>query len=331
MSLNHQAEYNRDIRQWLNKVFDVAAAIPRDGLVFRCCPVCGANDSSFYANNNYLDYVQCLGCGLIYMNPAPPPDMVAKGFAGEDELLMEYFRIISRYKTGVSEKTDPTKDDKLRDIYAYKTSGRLLDVGCSVGDFLHKAKYYYEVEGLEVNPLTAEIAEQNFKVHKRFVGELGLSAEYDIVTLNQILYGIPDPVGLLKDIHGVLKDDGLLYINTPNADSFAMKLFRGKVNHLYGYTTLNVFNRASLNALARRTGFRLVSLRTEWLDIYLTDLCEFLNNPDLFIHKRNSHLSGYEERIKLEDALHKSLKIDLKLGGNYMVALLEKLPSGVGQ
>jgi len=329
MSLNHQVDYNRDIRQWLIKVFAVASAIPKDDLVYRCCPVCGADDSSFYANNDYLDYVRCNDCGLIYMNPAPSPNMVGRGFAGEDELLMEYFRIISRYKTGIPEKTDPRNDNKLRDIYAHKPSGKLLDVGCSVGDFLHKAKHYYEVEGLEVNPLTAEIAEQHFKIHKRFVGELGLSAEFDIVTLNQILYGIPDPVGLLKDIHGVLKDDGVLYINTPNADSFAMELFGGKVNHLYGYTTLNVFNKASLEVLAQEAGFRVVSLRTEWLDIYLTDVCEFLSNSDQFIHKRNSHISGYEEKIRQEDALQQTLGIDYGLRGNYMVALLEKLPCGV--
>ena len=105
---------------------------------------------------------------------------------------------------------------------------------------MHKAKHFYEVEGLEVNPHTAAIAEQHFKVHKHFLGELDLKPEYDIVTLHQILYGIPDPVGLLCDIHGVLKEDGLLYINTPNANSYSMALYRGKANHLYGYTTLNV-------------------------------------------------------------------------------------------
>lgn len=330
MSLNHVREYNRDIREWLLKVFALAASIPKDKLVRRNCPVCGAAENMFFANNDHLDYVQCSQCTLIYMNPSPPPEMVDQGFQGEDELLMEYFSIISKYKTGIPAKTDPLADNKLRDIYAIKPSGRLLDVGCSVGDFLHKAKFFYEVEGVEVNPHTAAIAEQHFKVHKQFLSELDLKPEYDVVTLHQILYGVPDPLGLLRDIHGVLKDDGLLYINTPNANSYAVALYRGKSNHLYGYTTLNVFNQQSLLALAERAGFQVHSFRTEWLDIYLTDMAEFYDHPDRFIHKRNCHLQGYEEKIRQEDALHQSLNPDFGARGNYIVAVLGKINSGVG-
>jgi SAM-dependent methyltransferase/ribosomal protein S27AE len=330
MSLNHVKEYNREIRGWLLEVFAFTAAIPKDKLVSRSCPACGAAENEFFANNDHLDYVQCSRCTLIYMNPALPHDKVDEGFQGEDALLMKYFSIISRYKTGIPAKTDPLSDNKLRDIYALKPGGKLLDVGCSVGDFLHKAKHFYAVEGVEVNPHTAAIAEQYFKVHKRFLNDLGLGPVYDIVTLHQILYGVPDPVGLLRDIHGVLKDDGLLYINTPNADSYAMALYRGKANHLYGYTTLNVFNRQSLATLAERTGFQILSFRTEWMDIYLTDIAEFYDHPGRFIHKRNCHLPGYEEKIRQEDALQQSLNADFGERGNYLVAVLGKIPSGVG-
>jgi SAM-dependent methyltransferase len=324
MSLNRMKEYNREIRAWLFKVFAFAAAIPKDELVKRACPVCGSVEDTFFANNDHLDYVQCNRCALVYMNPGPSPAMVNKGFQGEDELLMEYFSIVSKYKTGHLANPDPFADNKLRDIYAFKSSGKLLDVGCSLGDFLHKAKHFYEVAGVEVNPYTAAIAEQHFKVYKHFLGELGLEPVYDIVTLHQILYGVPDPVGLLHDIHGVLKDDGLLYINTPNADSYAMALYQGKSFHLYGYTTLNVFNEQSLAALAKSTGFEILFFRTEWLDIYLTDLAEFYDHPDRFIHKRNCHLPDYEEKIRQEDEFHQSLNPDLGRRGNYLVAVLGK-------
>lgn len=324
MSLNHVMEYNREIREWLLKIFALAASIPRDKLVRRSCPVCGSAASKFFANNDHLDYVQCDQCALIYMNPAPSSGMVDKGFQGEDELLMEYFSIISKYKTGIPEKAEPLADNKLRDIYALKPSGKLLDVGCSVGDFLHKAKHFYEVEGVEVNPHTAAIAEQHFKVHKRFLGELELKPEYDIVTLHQILYGVPDPVELLKDIHSVMKPDGILYINTPNSDSYATRLYGGKCCHFYGYTTLNVFNPASLAELAIRTGFKVIQLRTEWLDIYTTDLLEYFDHPDQFMHKRNCHLPDYESKIAEEDRLHRHIHHDLGMGGNYMVAILAR-------
>lgn len=327
MSLNYVQAYNGEIRAWLLRVFEYAKTLPKHLLVRRPCPVCGSEDSAFFANNDYLDYERCNSCSLVFLNPAVPPDAVRRGFTGDDALLMDYFRIIQKYKSALPQEPDPATDSKLRDIYRVKPSGRLLDVGCSIGDFLHRAKFFYDVEGVEVNQHTAAIAERHFKVHKRVLSSLNLGKDYDIVTLHQILYGIPDPVGLLRDIHNVLRDDGILYINTPNSDSYAVKLFQGKANHLYGYTTQNVFNYQSLCKLAELTGFHLRSFRTEWLDIYLTDLVEFFTYPERFIHKKNTHIEGYEEKIRREDELHASLNLDLDHHGNYMVAVLDKRPA----
>lgn len=329
MSVNYIHDYNLEIRAWLIQASEYAAALPKHLLKRRPCPVCGSLDNSFFANNDHLDYERCGSCTLVFMNPAIPADLVKRGFTGDDGLLMEYFRLIMKYKSGLPEKPDPETDAKLRDIYHHKRSGRLLDVGCSVGDFLHRAKFFYDVEGVEVNPHTAIVAEQHFKVHKKVLSSLNLGKDYDIVTLHQILYGMPEPVELLRDIHKVMRDDGILYINTPNADSYAVRLFQGKVNHLYGYTTQNVFNHRSLSKLAELTGFHLKSFRTEWIDIYLTDLIEYYEHPDQFIHKKNSQIKDYEEKIRREDELHRSLNPDLGMHGNYLIAVLEKKSAGV--
>lgn len=174
---------------------------------------------------------------------------------------MEHFNIAQKYKSAIPAKPDPIKDGKLRDVYAVKSSGTLLDVGCSVGDFLHKAQYFYEVEGIEVNPHTAAVAEQYFTSHKKFLVVLNLGSRFDVFTLRQILYGVPDPVQLLGDIHKVLKPDGILYINTPNADSYAMELYQGQCCQLYGYTLLNVIQRKSAKCLGRARGISGVVLQ----------------------------------------------------------------------
>lgn len=327
MSLNYLADHNQEIRAWLLKVFDRTAQISQQAsrsLISRPCPVCGSVESTGFANNGFLDYSRCKRCSLVFQNPGVDSNAVNDGFEGGDLLLREYFSIMQKYKTPTPSKPNPLTHGKLKDIYGFKTAGSLLDVGCSVGDFLHLAKHFYKVEGLEINPLTAAIAEQHFTVHKSFLAELHLAPTYDVVTLHQILYGVPDPLQLLRDIHGVLKRDGILYVNTPNSDSYATKLFSGKCCHLYGYTSLNVFNPCALSGLAERAGFKVLSLRTEWLDIYVTDVQEYYEHPDQFIHKRNCHLPEYERKITEEDRLHQELGLDLGLGGNYMVAVLGK-------
>jgi SAM-dependent methyltransferase len=317
-------QYNEEIYGWLQKVFGYAEYLSKQKLTPRNCPVCGSADNSFYANNDYLDYCLCGACSLVFMNPSVVCDKIQDGFRGADELLLEYFAITARYRCPEEGCPDPMTDDKLLDIYKIRRSGSLLDVGCSFGDFLRKAKHFYEIEGVEVNPYTASIAAKEFTIHRDYLAELKLDKRYDIVTLHQILYGVPDPVALCRDIHAILKNDGILYVNTPNADSYAMQLYRGKANHLYGYTSQNVFNRRSLEKLAELTGFRIRSFRTEWLDIYQADLLQFLDDANAFVHKKNIYIPGYEEKIALEEEMQRRLGLDLGERGNYLVAVLEK-------
>lgn len=324
MALNHQHAYNLEIRDWVLEVIAKAERLAKMRLERRACPVCDGPRLSAFVHNGAFAYDRCDTCGLVFQNPTLPADAVNDGFQGGDPLLMSYFEIVSRYKTGHPAKPDPASHGKLRDIYGLRPSGRLLDIGCSVGDFLHLAKHFYEVEGLEINPVTAAIAAQSFPVHRDFLDRLNLGPVYDVVTLHQILYGVPRPLDLVRQIRDVLKPDGLLYINTPNADSYATRQFRGRCCHFYGYTSLNVFSPRAIRSLAEQAGLRVRSLRTEWLDLYMPDLLEYHDSPRTFVHKRNCHRPDYEAQIAAEDELHARFHPDLGEGGNYLVAILEK-------
>lgn len=328
MSLNYNEAYNLEIRKWIEANIKYTEYLSKKELLKRDCPICKSSDYSHFANNGYLNYSKCNHCSLVFMNPTLDQSSIQDGFSGGDELIMSYFKIMKKYKKFDAiqdKKVNPKEDNKLKDIYSLKENGKLLDIGCSVGDFLHKAKYFYEVEGVEVNPETSKYAAKYFTIYTDYLNKLELSKSYDIVTLNQILYGVPDNISLLTDIHKILKDDGILYINTPNSDSFAVNFFGNKVNHLYGYTTQNIFNLESITKLASLSGFKIKTFRTEWLDIYSLDIAEFYANPDKFIHKRNIHLPNYIQSIKLEDEMNVISNIDLKNGGNYLVTILEKI------
>ncbi len=323
MSLNHLEAYNQDLHAYLLAVASYARELGTQNLTYRPCPVCRGTDLSGFAHNGFFNYDRCDQCGLVFMNPTFPPEQVNEGFKGEDALLMQYFQLMIKYKQPLRTTIeDPMQDGQLKDIFSFKKQGRLLDIGCSVGDFLHRAKHYYDVEGIEVNPYTADVAADHFRIHRDYLGNLALGKDYDIVTLNQILYGVPSPVDLLNEIRAVLKEDGILYVNTPNADAYAVQLYGGRCNHLYGYTTQHVFSHSALAKLAACCGFKLASFRTEWLDIYLTDLLVFLDEPDHFIHRRNAQVLDYADRIRREEELIRHMNLELGHRGNYLVAVL---------
>lgn len=325
MKLNHQSEYNQAIADWLKRNREFAKFLATQKLDYRNCPVCSSEDFEFYANNDYLDFTKCRKCNLVFLNPVFDLNSVNDGFKGNDTLLKDYFNIISKYRPHNPDKIpDAMYDLRIQAIKKIISDGLLLDVGCGDGNFLHIASQVYEVEGVEVNPQTADIASNFFTIHRDYLENLNLKPRYDVVTLNQILYGVPDPVSLFSEIYKVLKPGGILYINTPNSDSYAMDLFKGKANHITGYTTLNVFNQKSLTVLANDTNFIIEKYHTEWLDIYLPDIMIYLTDRESFIHKRNVSFPEYERLIKLEDNLHKEENFNLGDKGNYLVAVLRK-------
>lgn len=327
MSVNHDEEYLAALRIWIGASAERAAELARGPLVSRPCPVCASSQVCHQFNNGNLDYGRCEACGHVFMNPwfgYRPVD-----YSGDDELMNQFFEIMQRYRTSPFEERQAKagSDRRIAFLRRHVPEGaRLLDVGCSTGEFLDLAALFYEVSGLEPNEKTWAIASRRHAVHHGYVEDLPGHSLFDVVTLNQILYGIKEPAAFLRGLVPLLRSGGRLYINTPNADSWAVRLFGGRANHFEGFAAMNVFTSASLLRLAEDAGLRLVTLETEWLDVYLPDLLEWLEHPSTFIHKRNVQRPDYIQDLRDQDGLLGKWNEPDFLGerGNYLVALFEK-------
>ena len=126
---------------------------------------------------------------------------------------------------------------------------------------------------------------------------------YDIITCNNVLEHVKDPITFLKNIPKLLKQDGLLRISVPNDDSllqsevvrrgFAVKEYWKAVPDHLSYFNSDTF----LNTL-EKSGFKIVH--------YLADFPVefFLFNPDSNYNKdqslgKNCHYS----RVMVENTL----------------------------
>src|SRR5687767_14386677 len=120
MILNHHKSYNRELHQWLLKVFEFSSKIDKSSLRHRACPVCRSRKSFLFLNNDYLDYHKCKKCSLLFMNPALPGEKLNAGFKGADAIVRDYFRIMKKYSRTVPARPQPGKDNKLADIFRIK-------------------------------------------------------------------------------------------------------------------------------------------------------------------------------------------------------------------
>lgn len=125
----------------------------------------------------------------------------------------------------------------------------LLDIGCGTGEFCHEAgKLGWKTVGVELTEEAALVARtrSGLTVMSGDImrGEMFQPSSFDVVTLWGVLEHVPDPDGLLKACRGLLRPNGLILLETPNA----LALFRF-VGRLLLKASLGHFDKAFLETL----------------------------------------------------------------------------------
>lgn len=95
--------------------------------------------------------------------------------------------------------------------------GHLLDLGCAAGFFLDEArKFGWSVAGTELSDSMRQFATDRFGVYVCSSTSVFKRCSFDVVTMWEYIEHLIDPLKELRDIHGLLKSDGVICISTPN-------------------------------------------------------------------------------------------------------------------
>ena len=226
------------------------------------CVLCGATSDRFepYAERGEFGVVKCKECSLIFINPRATEEETRKQYTDDVSSPIRYY--------GKSVHVDsPIFEKRLRAIEELVPKGRLLDVGCSVGTFMDVARARgWQVAGVELNKNACELCtEKGHKVYRGlFAPELISTfekADFDLITLNDVIEHLPDPVASMKLVGPLLRPGGYLMINTPNIDNIVARTFQIKpMEHLFYFSTATAtrtLEKAGLEVvLAKKAGRR---------------------------------------------------------------------------
>jgi ubiquinone/menaquinone biosynthesis C-methylase UbiE len=193
------------------------------------CPVCSDDSPKFLGwrggeahqsgAGEKTAIVRCKSCSHQYPNPMPFPK------ANLDEVYVdadEYFR---------GHDVEAKKQNGLRLMSEFKQklgkSGKFLDVGCGAGELLWAAKNSgWEAEGIDPSKEFIEIGRERLGVEGR-AGTLEEAAfpdnYFDAVAMSSIIEHLYDPFETLREIHRVLRPEGLLWFDAPNEDGLYME------------------------------------------------------------------------------------------------------------
>ena len=174
---------------------------------------------------------------------------------------------------------------------------RLLDVGCSRGQFLEAAvKLGFQAEGVEPASAIAEAARRKgLTVHTGLLEDRAFpDASFAAVTMFEVIEHLRDPAPLIAECRRILEPGGVLVVSTGNAASWTARAMKARWDYFHvardaGH--ISFFNPASLRLLATRCGYtveRIATARVKFHDkgevsrpAYLTGklAAELLNVP----------------------------------------------------
>jgi 2-polyprenyl-3-methyl-5-hydroxy-6-metoxy-1,4-benzoquinol methylase len=255
------------------------------------CPICDSvklqflfytYDVQFSITLEKFSLVQCADCGVAFLKERPAQECIGSYYPsasyhvfvkkiGIDGSLRE--RIKGKIKENLK-KRDRNLIDKILLNYVpaywrlaalFPEGSKILDIGCGGGWKLDLYKEFgWETYGFDVSSEAVEIARaKGHNVTTEQVETITYPDNYfNVIQISHVIEHLPAPVFTIKKAFSLLKEEGVLLLETPNNSSLLAKVFKKDYWQIDSPRHFQVFNIKSLNLLLTNCGFYIDRLIT---------------------------------------------------------------------
>lgn len=205
----------------------------------------------------------CRDCGLLFTNPTRTQGEAEDYYSNEGPWAASRAERMSKVETTYArrlheKKPRPRKLSRAGELVLDALAphiqtrrpaagAKALDFGCGDGVFLNWLQDHgWETYGIEPSTAVA------FLRHRRLPAP-PQDASFDFTVLHHVLEHVTDPLGILRQLAGALREGGILYVSVPALDSLPE---HGIVRYcLDGRKHVMCFSEACLTGLLARAGF----------------------------------------------------------------------------
>jgi SAM-dependent methyltransferase len=164
--------------------------------------------------------------------------------------LTEFYSARTGWRSAGEERMRFRKATRLARVFP---GAAVLDIGARDGGLRHYLPSDVRYQGIDIAP---EFARPDVLIQDISKGIPFPDGSYDFAFIIEVLEHVPNPFGTLREIHRVLRPNGVLIVSVPNPYHFkeiVWNLFRipDRQGHLYGWT------RQTMTRLGEMVGFRL--------------------------------------------------------------------------
>lgn len=198
-----------------------------------------------------LKVVKCGHCGLVYALNGLDKNFIAHCYENNKDTLYTMEERANRLSARII----------LGKIRRFKEKGDLLDIGCSAGFLVDEAvKLGYKAEGIDLSEYAANFAKERLRLtvcRGDILAKDFPENHFDVITVTDVIEHLSEPLECLVKIKKILKPGGILYITTPDIESWLSRIFKSRWkgirnSHLFyfsGKTMRNMLKQAGLDAI----------------------------------------------------------------------------------
>jgi len=292
------------------------------------CPLCHSSRYELYIENakelynnldEYFNVTKCIQCTHIFTNPRPTQDTIeyfypnTAGYYQPPETIMKqgfpyevYKKILNIfYGYHLESKSNfllasivgflKKRQIETSHMPRYIKNGKLLDIGCSYGSYLHKLNQLgWNVYGTEINEKAIAYAKKEFNLinieNNFFENTKFEDLSFDVINLNMVLEHMYDPHITMDMISKILKDKGQLILSVPDIKGFESSVYKQYAYGLQVPEHLHHYSPKTIKTLLSKHGFIIEKIVHHNFDRDLVASAGYMQNKRLSNFLKNKFI-----------------------------------------
>ncbi|BAK74560.1 class I SAM-dependent methyltransferase [Arcobacter sp. L] len=217
------------------------------------CNLCKSKDfkkrNGTVRDNKNLEIFECTDCGLVFLSEN---NHIDENFYENSNMHQSF----DFYKWRNETLVDDTR--RFEFLKSSLINKKVLDFGSGNGGFLKLTKNISkEVLGVELEKAIIPFYKEEDIPFENNLDNI--SDKFDIITSFHVIEHIKEPLKILDKLKDLLKDNGRLIIEVPNANDALLTIYENEAfsNFTYWSCHLYLYTHHTLNLLAKQAGFEV--------------------------------------------------------------------------
>ncbi len=233
------------------------------------CPACGSDNYIKKYIKDSFNYVECVECETMYINPRPSPELLEWCYQ-ESESHRYWNKYVYPSTENVRRKKlmVPRVDRLISILSKYNhNANALLEVGAGFGSFcaeLITRNIFRKVVAIELNHDYANSCrEKGIEIIEMPIELIDhdKTGYFDVIVSFETIEHLFSAKDFIMQCSKMLKPDGFLILTCPNGKGFDFTVLKEKCNSM-NYWHLNYFNTNSIRILLKGCDFNILDVST---------------------------------------------------------------------